>query len=208
MSVATTSAAPAAFAIPTAQRPIGPQPVTSTVLPLDRLHEGCVDRVAHRLLERDDGGVQAIRLDRVRLRDDDALGEAPIGVDADHAQVATEVHVPTPALGARPVDEVALDADEVALPHSGDPLTGADHRARQLVAQHARWLEVLGRPLVPGEQVEVRPADACRVDARRTSPGPGVGDGRSTSCAPGPGRTLASARIVPASMAALTGRVR
>ena len=165
VSVATTSAAPAALAMPTAQRPIGPQPVTSDRPPLDRLHERGVDGVAHRLLQGDDRGVQPVRLDRVRLRDDDALGEAAIGVDADDAQVAAEVHVPSAALSAGPVEEVALDADEVALPDASDALAGPDHGACQLVPEHPRWFEVLRGPVVPVEEVEVRAADARSIDA-------------------------------------------
>ena len=88
---------------------------------LDRLDEGGVHRVAHRLLERHDGGVEAVRLDRVRLRDHDPIGEPSVDVDADHAQVATEVHIAPPALGAGPVEEVALDADEVALAYASHP---------------------------------------------------------------------------------------
>ena len=41
-------------------RPIGPQPVTTTVWPGDLLDEGRVDRVAQRLLERGDLGRVAL----------------------------------------------------------------------------------------------------------------------------------------------------
>ena len=166
VSVATTSAAPAALAIPTAHRPIGPQPVTRTVLPLDRLDEGGVDGVAHRLLERDDRGVEPVRLDRVRLRDDDALGEARHRCGRRSRAGCGTGACRRAGIGRRSSRRGAtLDADEVALLHAGDAAAGADHRAGQLVAEDPRWLEVLGRPLVPGEQVEVRPADARRLDA-------------------------------------------
>ena len=107
--------------------------MTSTRAPLDRLDEGGVDGVAHRLLEGDDRRVQPVRLDRVRLGDDDLLGEAAVDVDADDPQVAAQVHVAAPALRAGPVEEVALDPDEVALLHARDRLTDADHGAGQLV---------------------------------------------------------------------------
>ena len=165
-----------------------------------------MDGVAHRLLERDDRRVEPVRLDRVGLRDDELLGEAAVDVDADDAQVAAQVHVAAAALGAGPVEQVGLDADEVALLDARHARPGRDHRAGQLVAQHARRLEVLGGPVVPGEEVEVRrvvPQMLAASTRSSTSPGPGAGAGRSTSSAPGPGRVLASARIVPAPMVAV-----
>jgi hypothetical protein len=134
---------------------------------LDRLDERRVDRVAHRLLEGHDRWIEAVRLDRVRLRNDDLLGEAAIGVDTDDPKIAAEVHVPAPALGAGPVEEVRLDADEVAYLHPRDALTDADHRACQLVPQDSRRNQVVGGPVVPLEQVEVRPADTGRVDPEK-----------------------------------------
>ena len=107
---------------------------------LDRLDERGVDGVAHRLLQRDHGRIEPVRLDGVRLGDDDVLGEPTVDMDADHARVPAEVHVAALALGAGPVEEVRLDSDQVPLGDAADAAAGGDDGAGQLVAQDSRWL--------------------------------------------------------------------
>jgi hypothetical protein len=103
------------------------------------------------------------------------------------------MHLAALALRAFPAEEVRLNADQVAFVNASDAGSDADHGPGQLVAEDPRRMEVLRRPLVPLEQVEVGAADA-----RRT------GTGRSIISTPGPACILASARMVLVPTVAVT----
>ena len=115
----------------------------------ERVEEGAELRVEVRLLDPGVGG-----------GDDDVVREGTVTVDADADRVVAEVAPAGAAVPAEAADHVALPGDAVAHGDVVDVGPHLHHLAEELVADGHRHPHLLGRPLVPLLEVEVRAAQA------------------------------------------------
>ena len=135
------------------------------VLAQDREGERGVDRVAERVEDRRDLLVDARPVvPDVGHRQRHVLGERPVASDAETDGVGAQVAAAGEAVAASSADDVAFARDEVARLEVRDVRPDLDDLADELVADHERRGDRLGRPGVPRFDVEVGAADAGLVD--------------------------------------------
>ena len=158
MSVAKTLAAPASLAIATVIRPIGPQPVTTTVCPASSSTNAAWTALPIGSWIAAISGLRPSRRPGVVGRQRDVLGERAVHVDAQDPQVRADVLAAGPALVAGLVDEVGLGGDQGAqrdLAAAAHVRAVGHHPAGHLVAEDP------GQAAAQPALAPSRPSDRC-----------------------------------------------
>ena len=124
------------------------------------------DGVPERLLEAGDlrRKLRAVVLPDDGRRNGDEVGEPAVAVDAEDLRPLAHVRPAGPAVEAGSAGDVALGGHVVALRDVAHLAARRDDRPAELVPERQRRVHALGRPLVPAVDVEIRAADARRLD--------------------------------------------
>ncbi|OPZ56198.1 MAG: hypothetical protein BWY91_00534 [bacterium ADurb.BinA028] len=144
--------------------PDRPGPGDEDVLAHKRPLQRRMGRVAERVEDRSQVGVDGVRLDPdIRRGQDDEVGERSVPVDADADGVDAHVAAAGPAVAAVAADDVPL-ARHPRADGDGRPrrhvLPDLDDLAVELVPDDHRCLDRRGGPVVPLLQVQVGAAEA------------------------------------------------
>jgi hypothetical protein len=134
--------------------------------------------VAERLLEASDlrRELRAIVAPDDGRGDRYEVGKPTVAVDPEDQRLLAHVRPASAAVEARPARDVALGRDVVTLLDITHLSAGRHDRPTELVSERERWMYALGGPLIPAVDVEIRAADACRLDPDENLVRPGCRD--------------------------------